>query len=90
MARCDITLIAALTLLSLAWDLGRSEAAVLSAVLIGVSAGFLLTSISQAVLRRFGCHAPWFLTSPYFNRRCVGGAATIGLSVPILIFAFHC
>lgn len=84
-----ITLIAALTLLSLAWDLGRLEAAVLSAILVGVSAGFLPFNFNPAklYLGDAGAMLLGFLLAVVSTEGALKGAATIGLSVPIIIFA---
>jgi len=84
-----ITLIAAVTLLSLAWDLGRIEAAVLSAVLVGVSAGFLPFNFNPAklYLGDAGAMLLGFLLAVVSTEGALKGAATIGLSVPIMIFA---
>ena len=84
-----ITLIAALTLLSLAWDLGRMEAAVLSAILVGVSAGFLPFNFNPAklYLGDAGAMLLGLLLAVVSTEGALKGAATIGLSVPILIFA---
>ncbi|HHT74272.1 MAG TPA: undecaprenyl/decaprenyl-phosphate alpha-N-acetylglucosaminyl 1-phosphate transferase [Firmicutes bacterium] len=84
-----ITLIAAFTLLSLAWDLGRVEAGVLSAILVGVSAGFLPYNFNPAklYLGDAGAMLLGFLLAVVSTEGALKGAATIGLSVPILIFA---
>ncbi|NLM39550.1 MAG: undecaprenyl/decaprenyl-phosphate alpha-N-acetylglucosaminyl 1-phosphate transferase [Firmicutes bacterium] len=84
-----ITLIAALTLMGLAWDLGRFEAAVLSAVLVGVAAGFLPFNFNPAklFLGDSGAMLFGFLLALISTEGALKGAATIGLSVPILIFA---
>jgi UDP-GlcNAc:undecaprenyl-phosphate GlcNAc-1-phosphate transferase len=84
-----ISLIAALTLLSLAWDLGRMEAAVLSAILVGVSAGFLPFNFNPAklYLGDAGAMLLGLLLAVVSTEGALKGAATIGLSVPILIFA---
>lgn len=84
-----ITLIAALTLLSLAWDLGRYDAAVLSVILVGVSVGFLPYNFNPAklFLGDTGAMLLGFLLAVVSTEGALKGAATIGLSVPILIFA---
>ena len=84
-----ITLIAAVALTSLAWSLERFDAAVMSVILVGVSVGFLPFNFNPAMLYLGDAGAMFlgFLLAAVSTEGALKGAATIGLSVPILILA---
>lgn len=84
-----ITLISAIALTTLAWTLGRYDAAFLSIIVVGVSLGFLPYNFNPArvYLGDGGAMLLGFLLGAVSTEGALKGAATIGLSVPILILA---
>lgn len=84
-----ITLISAVALTTLAWSLHRYDAAVLAAIVVGVSLGFLPYNFNPAkvYLGDGGALLLGFLLAAVSTEGALKGAATIGLSVPILILA---
>lgn len=84
-----ITLISAIALTTLAWTLGRYDAAFLSVIVVGVSLGFLPYNFNPAkvYLGDGGAMLLGFLLGAVSTEGALKGAATIGLSVPILILA---
>ncbi len=84
-----ITLISALALTTLAWTLQRYDAAVLAVIVVGISLGFLPYNFNPAkvYLGDGGALLLGFLLAAVSTEGALKGAATIGLSVPILILA---
>jgi UDP-GlcNAc:undecaprenyl-phosphate GlcNAc-1-phosphate transferase len=84
-----ITLISAVALTTLAWTLGRYDAALLAVIVVGVSLGFLPYNFNPArvYLGDGGAMLLGFLLAAVSTEGALKGAATIGLSVPILILA---
>lgn len=84
-----ITLIGAVALTTLALLLGRLDAAVLAVIVVGVSLGFLPYNFNPArvYLGDGGAMLLGFLLAAISTEGALKGAATIGISVPILILA---
>lgn len=84
-----ITLISAIALTTLAWTLGRYDAAFLAVIVVGVCVGFLPYNFNPAkvYLGDGGAMLLGFLLGAISTEGALKGAATIGLSVPILILA---
>lgn len=84
-----ISLISALALTTLALILGRYDAALLAVILVGVTVGFLPYNFNPArvYLGDGGAMLLGFLLAAVSTEGALKGAATIGLSVPVLIFA---
>ncbi len=84
-----ITLIAAVALTTLAILLGRFDAALLSVIVVGVALGFLPYNFNPAkvYLGDGGAMLLGFLLAAVSTEGALKGAATIGISVPILILA---
>jgi len=82
-----ITLIGAVALATLALLLGRYDAAMLAGILVGVSLGFLPYNFNPAkvYLGDGGAMLLGFLLAAVSTEGALKGAATIGISVPILI-----
>ena len=73
----------------MAWSLERFDAAVMSVILVGVSAGFLPFNFNPAKLYLGDAGAMFlgFLLAAVSTEGALKGAATIGLFVPVLILA---
>jgi UDP-GlcNAc:undecaprenyl-phosphate GlcNAc-1-phosphate transferase len=84
-----ITLISALALTFLAWQLQRYDAAVLAAIVVGACLGFLPFNFNPAkvYLGDSGALLLGFFLAAISTEGALKGAATIGLSVPVLILA---
>lgn len=84
-----ITLIAALALTTLAFLLGRSDAARLSLIVVGTTLGFLPFNFNpaQLYLGDGGAMLLGFFLAAISTEGALKGAATISISVPILILA---
>lgn len=84
-----ITLIGAVALATLALLLGRYDAALLAVIVVGVSLGFLPYNFNPArvYLGDGGAMLLGFLLAAVSTEGALKGAATIGISVPILILA---
>lgn len=84
-----ITLISAIALTTLAWTLGRYDAALFAVILVGVTLGFLPFNFNPAkvYLGDGGALLLGFLLAAVSTEGALKGATTIGLSVPILILA---
>lgn len=84
-----ITFISAVALSTLAWTLQRYDAALLAVILAGASLGFLPFNFNPAkvYLGDGGALLSGFLLAAVSTEGALKGAATIGLSVPILILA---
>lgn len=84
-----ITMISAIALATLAWSLQRYDAAMLSVIVVGVSVGFLPYNFNPAkvYLGDGGALLLGFLLAAVSTEGALKGAATIGLSVPVLILA---
>lgn len=82
-----ITLIGAVALTTLALLLGRYDAAMLATIVVGVSVGFLPYNFNPAkvYLGDGGAMLLGFLLAAVSTEGALKGAATIGISVPILI-----
>jgi UDP-GlcNAc:undecaprenyl-phosphate GlcNAc-1-phosphate transferase len=82
-----ITLIGAVALTTLALLLGRYDAAMLAVIVVGVSLGFLPYNFNPArvYLGDGGAMLLGFLLAAVSTEGALKGAATIGVSVPILI-----
>lgn len=82
-----ITLIGAVALATLALLLGRYDAAGLAVIVVGVSLGFLPYNFNPArmYLGDGGAMLLGFLLAAISTEGALKGAATIGISVPILI-----
>ncbi len=82
-----ITLISAVALTTLALTLGRYDAALLAMIVVGVSLGFLPYNFNPArvYLGDGGAMLLGFLLAAVSTEGALKGAATIGISVPILI-----
>lgn len=82
-----ITLIGAVALATLALLLGRYDAAMLAAIVVGVCLGFLPYNFNPArvYLGDGGAMLLGFLLAAISTEGALKGAATIGISVPILI-----
>ena len=84
-----ITLIAALALTTLAVMLGRYDAALLAIIVVGATLGFLPYNFNpaQVYLGDGGAMLLGFLLAAISTEGALKGAATISISVPILILA---
>lgn len=84
-----ITLISAVALTSLALILGRYDAALLAIIVVGATLGFLPYNFNPAkvYLGDGGAMLLGFLLAAISTEGALKGAATIGISVPILILA---
>jgi len=84
-----ISMISAIALAVLAWSLQRYDAALLSIIVVGVSLGFLPYNFNPAkvYLGDGGALLLGFLLAAVSTEGALKGAATIGLSVPVLILA---
>ena len=82
-----ITMISAVALTTLAIILGRYDAALLAIIVVGVSLGFLPYNFNPArvYLGDGGAMLLGFLLAAVSTEGALKGAATIGISVPILI-----
>lgn len=84
-----ITLISAVALTTLALSLGRYDAALLAVIVAGAALGFLPFNFNPAkvYLGDGGAMLLGFLLAAISTEGALKGAATIGISVPILILA---
>lgn len=84
-----ITLIAAVALTTLALLLGRYDAALLAIIIVGATLGFLPYNFNpaQVYLGDGGAMLLGFLLAAISTEGALKGAATISISVPILILA---
>lgn len=84
-----ITLISSVALTTLALLLGRYDAAFLAVIVVGVTLGFLPYNFNPArvYLGDGGAMLLGFLLAAVSTEGALKGAATIGISVPILILA---
>lgn len=84
-----ITLIAAVALTTLAMLLGRYDAALLAIIVVGATLGFLPYNFNpaQVYLGDGGAMLLGFLLAAISTEGALKGAATISISVPILILA---
>jgi len=84
-----IATISALALFSIAFDFGRMDAALVSILVVGCAAGFLPFNFNPAkvYLGDAGAMFLGFLLAAIATEGALKGAATIGLTVPILILA---
>lgn len=84
-----ITLISAVALTTLAIILGRYDAALLAIIVVGITLGFLPYNFNPAkvYLGDGGAMLLGFLLAAVSTEGALKGAATIGISVPILILA---
>jgi UDP-GlcNAc:undecaprenyl-phosphate GlcNAc-1-phosphate transferase len=82
-----ITLISAVALATLALLLGRYDAAMLAVIVVGITLGFLPYNFNPArvYLGDGGAMLLGFLLAAISTEGALKGAATIGISVPILI-----
>lgn len=84
-----ITIIAGLALLSIAMDLGRQPQVLAAGLLVGCALGFLPFNFSPArmFLGDAGSMFVGFLLAALSTEGALKGAATIGITVPLLILA---